>query len=79
MPVLTDVSGVTDSSGTVVSTKGALFYTTFKSSVNQFIIANATEFLPQLFSLTATNSGLVISIVMASLDHVVKDRNVRKK
>ncbi|XP_074649158.1 DNA-dependent protein kinase catalytic subunit-like [Tubulanus polymorphus] len=64
--------------GNVACYYGSLFYTTFKATINSFVVSRADRVLTRLLKCVDTDANLVAAVVTSVLDQIGKDRQLRK-
>ena len=61
------------------SAKGAVFYATYRATIDSYLVTVAKEFVPLLLKQTSDDASIVGSVLIGLLDHVSRDRQLRKK
>ena len=76
---LLDKTEIRSSVKQTTSAKGAVFYATFRVTVDGYLVTVAKEFVPLLMKHTTQDASLVGSVLIGLLDHVSRDKQLRKK
>ena len=76
--LLLDGTAVQNSSGQS-SGHGEVFYAGYRSTLNHHFVMCAKDFIPLLVQHADKESGIVGNVLCGVLDHVTRDRNLRKK
>ena len=58
---------------------GALFYATYRDTLNANLVGVAEEIIPELTSVAGREYLVVGTVLSGILEHISKDRNLRKK
>ena len=61
------------------SAKGAIFYATYRTTIDSYLVTVAKDFVPLLLKQTSDDARIVGSVLIGLLDHVSRDRQLRKK
>ena len=60
-------------------THGDLFFSTFKNTISWYCVHHVGEVVPALVGKAETEANRVCGLLIATVDYVTKDRDVRKK